>query len=107
MIITYPVQAAGIRSRIVGTRTGPREIWLIHGIGGRADRWRSCFESLAQAGYRVRAVDLPGHGFASCGRRPAHRGRLLGFSGRAHGMGRSPRRVGVRRSRAGLVVRIS
>ncbi|MGP3965730.1 alpha/beta fold hydrolase [Nonomuraea sp. 3N208] len=65
MIISYPIQTAGIRSRIVESGTGPREIWLIHGIGGRADRWRSCLEPLARAGYRVRAVDLPGHGFAS------------------------------------------
>ncbi|MEV6041144.1 alpha/beta fold hydrolase [Nonomuraea sp. NPDC052116] len=65
MIISYPIQTAGIRSRILESGTGPREIWLVHGIGGRADRWRSCLEPLAQAGYRVRAVDLPGHGFAS------------------------------------------
>ncbi|NJP97083.1 alpha/beta hydrolase [Nonomuraea sp. FMUSA5-5] len=65
MIISYPIRSMGIRSRIVEAGTGPQEIWLVHGIGGRADRWRSCLEPLAQAGYRVRAVDLPGHGFAS------------------------------------------
>jgi 2-hydroxy-6-oxonona-2,4-dienedioate hydrolase len=65
MIITYPIRTNGHRSRIIEAGAGPREIWLVHGIGGRADRWRSCMELLAESGYRVRALDLPGHGFAS------------------------------------------
>jgi 2-hydroxy-6-oxonona-2,4-dienedioate hydrolase len=65
MIISYPIETDACRSRIIEAGAGPREIWLVHGIGGRADRWRSCLEPLARSGYRVRALDLPGHGFAS------------------------------------------
>jgi pimeloyl-ACP methyl ester carboxylesterase len=65
MITKYPIVTGDQRSRIIEAGTGSREIWLVHGIGGRADRWRRCLERLAEDGYRVRAVDLPGHGFAS------------------------------------------
>ncbi|GAA0951929.1 alpha/beta hydrolase [Nonomuraea longicatena] len=65
MIISYPTGTGAYQSRIIESGDGPREIWLVHGIGGRADRWRSCLEPLARSGYRVRAVDLPGHGFAA------------------------------------------
>ncbi|GIH17127.1 alpha/beta fold hydrolase [Rugosimonospora africana] len=78
MITKFPIVTGDQRSRIIEAGTGSREIWLVHGIGGRADRWRPCMQRLAQAGYRVRAVDLPGHGFAS--RTPGHRYSVAAFS---------------------------
>jgi len=37
-------------------------IVLVHGLGDEADTWRHIFTSLAAAGYRVIAPDLPGFG---------------------------------------------
>jgi pimeloyl-ACP methyl ester carboxylesterase len=37
----------------------------IHGIGSHAGWWRRNIQDLAALGYRVIAVDLPGHGFAA------------------------------------------
>ncbi|WP_245607199.1 alpha/beta fold hydrolase [Pseudonocardia spinosispora] len=65
MIIEYPITACGRYTRVLDVGTGPREIWLVHDFGGRADDWRRCMEPLAASGYRVRAFDLVGHGFAS------------------------------------------
>ncbi len=35
---------------------------LLHGLRGSASLWRQQVESLRTAGYRVEAIDLPGHG---------------------------------------------
>jgi pimeloyl-ACP methyl ester carboxylesterase len=42
---------------------GPPVVFL-HGVGARADRWRSNLESFADAGFRSYAIDFPGHGLA-------------------------------------------
>ncbi len=42
-------------------------IVCIHGVGSRADRFRRNLPGLAAAGFRVLAVDLPGHGLATKG----------------------------------------
>jgi len=41
---------------------GKPVVVLIHGLGDEADTWRHVFPALADAGYRVLAVDLPGFG---------------------------------------------
>jgi pimeloyl-ACP methyl ester carboxylesterase len=40
---------------------------MVHGTGGRADRWARNLDALAAAGYHAYAFDLPGHGFAGKG----------------------------------------
>nr|WP_255520273.1 alpha/beta fold hydrolase [Ramlibacter aurantiacus] len=39
----------------------------LHGLGARADRWRTTLPSLAEHGFNAFAVDFPGHGFAGKG----------------------------------------
>ena len=45
-------------------KTGER-ILLIHGLGGSTYSWRYLAPELAEAGYKVVAVDLPGFGYSS------------------------------------------
>jgi pimeloyl-ACP methyl ester carboxylesterase len=42
--------------------TGDRVAVLLHGLGGSGSSWHSVGPALAARGYRVVAVDLPGHG---------------------------------------------
>ncbi|MGA8633235.1 MAG: alpha/beta fold hydrolase [Candidatus Dormiibacterota bacterium] len=65
--ITYPLGVGSVVTRIVEAGTGPRVVLYMHGAGSRADRFRHNMLPLAAAGYRVIAVDFPGHGFASKG----------------------------------------
>jgi 2-hydroxy-6-oxonona-2,4-dienedioate hydrolase len=65
--ITYPLGVGSAVTRIVEAGTGPRVLLYMHGAGSRADRFRHNMLPLAAAGYRVIAVDFPGHGFASKG----------------------------------------
>ncbi len=65
-MISYPIDVGGTRTRIVEHGSGPAVV-LIHGLGTRADRWRTTMERLADSGRRVIAFDLPGHGFAAKG----------------------------------------
>lgn len=65
-MIAYPIEIDGTMTRIVEAGSGPATV-LIHGLGTRADRWRTSIEELAPAGHRVIAFDLPGHGFARKG----------------------------------------
>jgi pimeloyl-ACP methyl ester carboxylesterase len=44
------------------TGTGPRAAVLLHGLMGSAESWWRVAPLLAARGYRVLAVDLPGHG---------------------------------------------
>jgi 2-hydroxy-6-oxonona-2,4-dienedioate hydrolase len=46
-------------------RRGAPAIILVHGLSSRADRWSRNIDLLANAGFRVVAADLPGHGFAT------------------------------------------
>ena len=45
---------------------------LLHGLGARADRWRQNIETFAREGYRVFALDFPGHGFSEKSARTEH-----------------------------------
>lgn len=66
-MITYPIEAGGIRTRVLAAGENGPAVLFIHGTGGRADRWVRNLDAVAQAGYRAYAVDLPGHGFADKG----------------------------------------
>lgn len=66
-MITYPVTAGGVTTRVLqGGLTGS-VVLLLHGLGARADRWTHNLDILGAAGVRALAVDLPGHGFAQKG----------------------------------------
>ena len=66
-MISYPLRISTVDTRVIEAgNTGPA-IVLVHGTGGRADRWIRNLDALAAAGHRVCAFDLPGHGFASKG----------------------------------------
>lgn len=49
------------RGRVTEAARGPG-VLLLHGLRGSATLWRHQAEALRAAGYRVSAVDLPGHG---------------------------------------------
>lgn len=69
-MINYPVAVGSVQTRIIEAGDGPDVAICIHGIGSRADRFTPLLEPLAHAGYRVLALDLPGHGFADKGDLP-------------------------------------
>ena len=64
-------------------------VLFIHGLGAWSETWRPTMETLAEAGYRCIAVDLPPFGYS---RRPANRDystvaqarRILGVLESAH-----------------------
>jgi pimeloyl-ACP methyl ester carboxylesterase len=66
-MIAYPYLAGAATTRVLEAGSGDRNVVLVHGTGGRADRWSRNIDALAQRGYHVYAIDLPGHGFASKG----------------------------------------
>jgi pyruvate dehydrogenase E2 component (dihydrolipoamide acetyltransferase) len=65
-MLMYPLAVGQTVTRVfeAGQRAAPPLI-LVHGLTSRADRWRQNLEPLAATGYRVFALDLPGHGFAT------------------------------------------
>jgi 2-hydroxy-6-oxonona-2,4-dienedioate hydrolase len=71
-MIQYPIEADGVVTRVLEVGDGPRNMLLLHGVGARADRWRKVMPLLADAGYRVVAPDLPGHGLAHKGVGPEY-----------------------------------
>src|SRR5258707_12486552 len=69
-MISYPLRVGSIDTRVIEARASDfsgEPIVLVHGTGGRADRWLRNVDALAAAGHHVYAFDLPGHGFASKG----------------------------------------
>ena len=67
-MISYPLRVAGVDTRVIEAGpSGGQPIVLVHGTGGRADRWVRNIDALAAAGFRACAFDLPGHGFAAKG----------------------------------------
>lgn len=67
-MIHFPIQLpSGLRTRVIQAGHGERHVVLVHGTGGRADRWVRNIDALAAAGLHVHAIDLPGHGYASKG----------------------------------------
>ncbi len=65
-MICYPIGVGATVTRVfeAGAPDAP-VILLIHGLSSRADRWARNIDTLAAAGFRVIAPDLPGHGFAT------------------------------------------
>ncbi|MGP3775385.1 alpha/beta fold hydrolase [Streptomyces sp. SDT5-1] len=67
----YPVTVRALneefQTRVLEAGSGGDLVVCIHGVGSRADRFSPLLEPLAAQGYRVIAVDLPGHGFAGKG----------------------------------------
>ncbi|MBF4621669.1 alpha/beta fold hydrolase [Clavibacter sp. VKM Ac-2542] len=53
-----------MRLHIDETGTGPRAAVLLHGLMGSAESWWRIAPLLVARGYRVLAVDLPGHGLS-------------------------------------------
>lgn len=71
MSATVPATAGkAISTRILEAGSGGDVVVCVHGVGSRADRFRPVLEPLAEAGYHVYALDLPGHGFATKGALP-------------------------------------
>jgi len=64
----YPIAVDGVLSRVLQSGSHGPSLILVHGLSSRADRWRLNIDPLAEAGRRVFAIDLPGHGFATKGR---------------------------------------
>ncbi|MGH3645226.1 MAG: alpha/beta fold hydrolase [Mycobacterium sp.] len=63
-VITYPVTANGIRTRVVESQGGVTPLICLHGVGSRADRFIPAIPGLVAAGFHVYAIDFPGHGLA-------------------------------------------
>lgn len=83
-MISYPMAVGAVMTRVLEAGSGDRVLVLVHGTGGRADRWSRNIDALAEAGFHVYAMDLPGHGFASKGAGvacsvPAYRSFLRDF----------------------------
>ncbi|PYD01119.1 alpha/beta hydrolase [Microbacterium esteraromaticum] len=49
---------------LVASGRGPRSALLVHGMCGSSESWGAVTDRLIDSGYRVLAVDLPGHGFS-------------------------------------------
>ena len=69
-MIQYPVEADGVLTRVLAAGEGDNHLVLVHGVGARADRWQRNVDPLAQSGWHVHALDLPGHGLAQKGAGP-------------------------------------
>lgn len=83
-MIHYPLAVDGVVTRVLESGSAGLPVVLVHGTGGRADRWIRNLDALAAAGYHAYAFDLPGHGFAAKGPGvecsvPAYRRLLAGF----------------------------
>jgi 2-hydroxy-6-oxonona-2,4-dienedioate hydrolase len=83
-MISYPQRVLDMDTRVIEAGSSGEPIVLVHGTGGRADRWLRNIDALAAAGHHVYAFDLPGHGFASKGANldcsvPGYRRFLGGF----------------------------
>jgi 2-hydroxy-6-oxonona-2,4-dienedioate hydrolase len=71
MSATVPASGPSVIStRILEAGSGRDVVVCVHGVGSRADRFRPTLKPLAQAGYHVYSLDLPGHGFATKGALP-------------------------------------
>ena len=76
-MICYPISVNGTPSRTFEAGSGDKVVVLVHGFTSRADRWRHVIPGFAQAGYRVFAPDLPGHGYAD--KSPGSRQAIDGY----------------------------
>jgi len=64
-VLQYPIGLDGVVTRVLETGVGEDVLLCLHGAGSRADRWRPVLPRLAARGFRVIAVDYPGHGLAA------------------------------------------
>jgi 2-hydroxy-6-oxonona-2,4-dienedioate hydrolase len=71
-MISYPLSAGGLQTRVLEAGAGARHVLFIHGLGARADRWAGTLDRHAARGYHCYAIDLPGHGFATKGFGPEY-----------------------------------
>lgn len=73
MRVDHVVSSDGVAIRLAesGSRRAP-PVLLVHGWGASIYMWRDWFAPLAASGYRVVALDLPGHGLSD---KPADAGR--------------------------------
>lgn len=51
-----------VRCHLAGDEHAETAIYLCHGLGGRAEQWRSLWPGLVASGARLIAWDMPGHG---------------------------------------------
>lgn len=63
----YPVVAGDLVTRVLDCGVGDTTVVCLHGAGSRADRFWHNLAPVAAAGYRVIALDFPGHGYATKG----------------------------------------
>jgi pimeloyl-ACP methyl ester carboxylesterase len=66
-LIQYPAYCADLHTRVLQSPGSGPKVLCLHGLGARADRWKTTLPALAAQGYDAYAIDLPGHGFASKG----------------------------------------
>lgn len=66
--VNYALDAP--RLAYIDEGTGDKTILLVHGLASNAGFWRYNIDALADAGYRVIAVDLPGYGKSAKGAYP-------------------------------------
>lgn len=66
-LIQYPAYCADLHTRVLQSPGSGPKVLCLHGLGARADRWRTTLPALATQGYDAYAIDLPGHGFATKG----------------------------------------
>jgi 2-hydroxy-6-oxonona-2,4-dienedioate hydrolase len=78
-VIQYPIGVNGVTTRVLDSGGQGDLLVLLHGVGSRADRFRSNVDGLGDAGYRAVAVDLPGHGLADKGALPYSVGYYASF----------------------------
>ncbi len=57
-MISYPLQIDGVMTRVLQSGLSGDAVVLVHGTGGRADRWARNLDALAEQGYRVYGGDF-------------------------------------------------
>jgi pyruvate dehydrogenase E2 component (dihydrolipoamide acetyltransferase) len=65
--IQYPLDAAGVTTRVVQWGASGAPVLFLHGLGSHAEVWSAVAPTLAAEGRRCVALDLPGHGLSSKG----------------------------------------
>lgn len=94
-MIQYPMGVDDVTTRVLEAGSGDDLVVLVHGVGARADRWAHVVDPLAELGYHVVAIDLPGHGLAQKG--PGFEYSVPGYARFVEGVlarfGRSERRT--------------
>ena len=61
----YEWKSQSVRYQVAGDPSSPHAVVLVHGLFVNSDHWRRTLEGLADAGYRVYALDLLGSGYSS------------------------------------------